>query len=145
MFVAKCSSGSVHIYTHFYTISCSNSDCLFLFFFYVYTEKTSYITGRSVHNQRIKRLWRDVWCAVTSNYYAAFQYLQKIGALDPDNEKDLICLHYVMVPRLNVDLNLFRWVWDRHPLSSEGNRSPQQLWVSVKVPEAPASLRQAVL
>ncbi len=74
----------------------------------VYTlEKTSYIMEISVHNQCIVHLWRDVWCAVTSNYYAAFQHLQEIGALDPDNEKHLICLHYVMVPRLNVDLDLF--------------------------------------
>ncbi|XP_051510015.1 uncharacterized protein LOC127415331 [Myxocyprinus asiaticus] len=54
----------------------------------------------------------------------------EIGALDPDNEKHLICLQNVMVPRLNVDLDLIRQAWDRHPLSSEGNRSPQQLWVS---------------
>ena len=35
-----------------------------------------------------------------------------------------------MLPRINWHLQLFIQTWDHHPLSSEGNRSPQQLWVA---------------
>uniref|UniRef100_A0A3P9AHD1 Integrase catalytic domain-containing protein n=2 Tax=Esox lucius TaxID=8010 RepID=A0A3P9AHD1_ESOLU len=105
-------------------------------------ERRSHITGRSVHNQRIECLWRDLWCSVVNNYYAAFRYLEDIGALDPLQEAHLICLHYVMLPRLNWHLELFQRTWDGHRLSSEGNRSPQQLWIAGQLLGPHPSLEQ---
>lgn len=40
------------------------------------------------------------------------------------------CLHYVMLPRINRHLQLFKQAWDRHSLSTEQGRSPQQLWIA---------------
>lgn len=36
----------------------------------------SALRGRSTHNQRIERLWRDVWRGITNTYYALFMLLE---------------------------------------------------------------------
>ncbi len=90
----------------------------------------SAITGRSLHNQRIERLWVDVYQGVLKSFYTLFYSMEDHGILDPDDELDLWCLHFVFVKKINDALS--RWIegWIRHPLRTEHNHSPLQLWIS---------------
>ncbi|XP_062864455.1 uncharacterized protein LOC134326193 [Trichomycterus rosablanca] len=76
----------------------------------------------------IERLWRDVWTAVTSVYYDVLHYLEEGNYLDIADQTHLFCCHYTFVPRLQDDLDIFRDGWDNHPLRTEGNMTPNQLW-----------------
>lgn len=76
---------------------------------------------------RVERLWRDVWSAVTCNY-EDLHALEEEGLLDLSDEIHLFCVHYTILPRLRSDLKCFLNGWNEHPLRTEGNLSPDQLW-----------------
>lgn len=50
--------------------------------------------------------------------------------LDVESELDLYCLHLVYIPIINRSLSQFKEAYNNHPLSTERNMTPAQLWTN---------------
>ncbi|TRY64659.1 hypothetical protein DNTS_034852, partial [Danionella cerebrum] len=70
----------------------------------------SHITGESVHNQRIKRLWRDVFFHVLQSFYS----LEDSELLDPGNDVHKVSLSLVFLQEIHV-------------LQTKNNKTPTQI------------------
>ena len=90
--------------------------------------RRSMITGSSVHNQRIERLWVDVKRTVVRRFQGLFYYMEDTGYLDPLNELHLYALHLVFKHCIDDALHELQQDWNHHPMSSEHNLSPHQLF-----------------
>ena len=87
-----------------------------------------FLTGLSVHNQHIERLWLVVQVCVLLKFTNLFRFYENIGVLDLVNEKHLFALHYVYLPLINRTLEQFMETWNSHPMQTCGNMSPLQIW-----------------
>ena len=87
------------------------------------------VVGKSVHNQRIERLWRDVFEGVTSTFYSIFYQLEDSNILDPLSEEDLFCLHYVYLDTINHHLSQWKNCWNNHKISGCSGKTPMQMWI----------------
>lgn len=56
--------------------------------------------------------------------------MEDSGLLNVNNVIQMFCLHYVFLQRINHSLGVFKDAWNCHPLSTERNLSPLQLWMS---------------
>ncbi|XP_062323656.1 uncharacterized protein LOC134024928 [Osmerus eperlanus] len=89
----------------------------------------SHITGRSVHNQRIERLWRDVFIQVIHSFYNLFYSFEEDLILDPNDNIHRFSLHKTYLPEIQNSLDCFRVAWNSHSLRTEHNCTPNQIWM----------------
>ena len=61
------------------------------------------VTGRSVHNQRIDGMFMLAVFPCTMNSHM----LEEYELLQLTSDKDMYALHYVFIPRLNMQLDVF--------------------------------------
>ena len=90
----------------------------------------SYLVGTSTQNQRIERLWRDVFRVVTHMFYYTFQSMEEAGLLERSNAIHMFVLHLIFLPRINRALESFVEAWNLHPIRTEQNWTPEQIWMN---------------
>ena len=104
--------------------------------------------GSSTRNQRIERLWREVFRCVVFLFYCVFYALEESGNLDVENEEHMFVLHDIFKPRINHALQDFAAAFNHRPIRTEKNSSPNKIWSNgmiIPINEGQTALRDATV
>lgn len=91
-------------------------------------DSRSVVVGSSVHNQRIERHNRSINEQELRGFKEEFYDLESQGFLDPLNDTDIFCLHYIYIPRINKRIFEFVEAHNNHGVSTEASNTPAQIF-----------------
>ena len=89
-----------------------------------------FIGGKSSHNTRIERFWKEYNTNVMKTFFDEFTNLEHLGYLDRTDNKDLWVLHKVFLPIINEKLLELKTYYNNHPIRTENYKSPNQLYAA---------------
>ena len=91
-------------------------------------DRGSIITGSSVHNCRVDA---GVLCC----FAKIFDGMEQASLLDLLNDLHLYALHFVYISMINRALKEYVAQWNNHPISTEKNLFPLQMYVGRYIAE----------
>ena len=88
-----------------------------------------YMKGKSVHNARIERLWRDCRLFCFDFFMALFMEMESEDILNSGENTHLAALQYIFIPRINKALGNFTAGHNNQPSRSLHNKTPTQAFI----------------
>ena len=76
-----------------------------------------------------RKLTKNIMTSDESEHINLF-FLPPIGILNLDDLVQRYVLHYIFVPCINHVITSFKQGWNSHPLRSEKNWTPKQIWTN---------------
>ena len=56
--------------------------------------------------------------------------MEEAGILERNNTLHLFILHFIFLPRINSAIESFTRAWNKHPMRTERNWSPERIWTN---------------